>query len=102
MLQILRTGTNAAAAIGVAYWLSTHSARPIPAPPEHVRRDHRIAANSATPPPDILLFHLCFCMRADGCFACDRGRKYCFYVTYPRIGWRESIVSQQSVCNVVS
>ncbi len=33
MLQILRTGTNAAAAIGVAYWLSTHSARPIPAPP---------------------------------------------------------------------
>ncbi len=49
MLQILRTGGIAAAAAGSGYWLSTRSARPVPAAPEQARRDHRVAANSALP-----------------------------------------------------
>ena len=49
MLQILRTGSIAAAAASTGHWLSTRSERPVPAPPEQARRDHRMAANPAFP-----------------------------------------------------
>jgi len=49
MLQLLRTGSIAAAAGGAAWWLGTRSARPVPAQPEQARRDHRIASGAAHP-----------------------------------------------------
>lgn len=49
MLQILRTGSIAAAAGGAAWWLSQRSMRPVPAAPEQARRDHRISAGAQLP-----------------------------------------------------
>ena len=49
MLQLLRVGGIAAGAAGAGYWLSERSARPVPAPAEQARRDHRIAADSQLP-----------------------------------------------------
>jgi uncharacterized protein (DUF362 family) len=49
MLQVLRAGGIAAAAVGTAYWLSQHSARPVAAHAEHARRDHRVSADSQLP-----------------------------------------------------
>jgi uncharacterized protein (DUF362 family) len=49
MLQLLRVGGIAAAAGGGAYWLSTRSTRPAPAPIEQARRDHRISGGSQMP-----------------------------------------------------
>jgi uncharacterized protein (DUF362 family) len=49
MLQLLRAGGIAAVAGGGAYWLSTRSARPEPAPIEQARRDHRISSSAQMP-----------------------------------------------------
>ena len=49
MLQLLRAGGMAAVAAGGGYWLSTRSARPVPAPVEQARRDHRTAENQTVP-----------------------------------------------------
>jgi uncharacterized protein (DUF362 family) len=43
MLQLLRAGGLAAAAGGAGAWLNARSRRPLPAPPEEARRDHRIS-----------------------------------------------------------
>ena len=49
MLQLLRAGGAAAGVSGAAYWLNTRSTRPVPAPPEQARRDHRVAPNHTLP-----------------------------------------------------
>ena len=49
MLQLLRAGGIATLAGGGAYWLSSRSTRPAPAPVEQARRDHRISSNSQLP-----------------------------------------------------
>lgn len=49
MLQLLRLGGVAAGAAGLGAWLSERSSRPVPAPPELARRDHRLAADAKWP-----------------------------------------------------
>ena len=49
MVQLLRAGGIAAVTGGGAYWLSSRSARPVPAPIEQARRDHRINSGSQLP-----------------------------------------------------
>ncbi len=49
MLQLLRVGGIAAGAAGAGYWLSERSVRPVPAPAEQARRDHRVAAEAQWP-----------------------------------------------------
>ena len=49
MLQLLRVGGVATGAAGLGVWLSERSKRPVPAAPEHVRRDHRVAADTQFP-----------------------------------------------------
>ena len=49
MLQILRVGGVAAAATGSAFWLNSHSKRPVPSSAEQARKDHRIASESQWP-----------------------------------------------------
>lgn len=49
MLQMLRAGGIAAAAAGGGYWLSTRSARPMPAESEQARRDHRVGPRPELP-----------------------------------------------------
>lgn len=49
MLQLLRLGGVAAGAAGLGAWLSERSSRPVPAPPELARRDHRLATDLKWP-----------------------------------------------------
>jgi len=49
MLQLLRLGGVAAGVTGAAVWLNEHSFRPVPAPAEEARRDHRVAADAQLP-----------------------------------------------------
>ncbi len=49
MLQLLRLGGMAAGAAGLGAWLSERSSRPVPAPPELARRDHRLVADLKWP-----------------------------------------------------
>ena len=49
MLQLLRLGGAAAGTAGVAAWLSSRSAKPVPELAEQARRDHRTAADSRFP-----------------------------------------------------
>jgi uncharacterized protein (DUF362 family) len=49
MLALLRLGGVAAGAAGAGVWLSRRSFRPVPAPPEQARRDHRTAADPQLP-----------------------------------------------------
>jgi uncharacterized protein (DUF362 family) len=49
MLQLLRAGGLAAGGAGAGYWLSKRSVRPVPERAEQARRDHRVAADAASP-----------------------------------------------------
>lgn len=49
MLQILRAGGIAAAAVGGGYWLNARSVRPEPPRSEQGKRDHRVASRDDLP-----------------------------------------------------